>query len=180
MNKIIKLCVLTALSNQWQIEPIKDESLQPGRGGLVTSHTAEDDGREIGLHSALNWCFNGFFIVSSWICFRSFLGRREILGFSKCKIHLQKKKKEVQAAREPGATSWESEWSRSEWSRSSLCELIGCHFLLAALSGSGTHTFIWLHYTLDIRTWGDRSTGTPVPISSWPSDTGRRRKCDSN
>lgn len=92
MNKIIKRCVLTALSNQWQIEPIKDESLQPGRGGLVTSHTAEDDGREIGLHSALNWCFNGFFIVSSWICFGSFLGRRQILGFSKCKIHLQKNK----------------------------------------------------------------------------------------
>lgn len=92
----------------------------------------------------------GFFIVSSWI-FWVFLKRKTnsqiIQNSSKYFIHLEKKK--VQAARELGETGRESE---SEWSRSTLCELIGSHFLLAALSGSGMHTFICLHYTLDIPT----------------------------
>lgn len=66
MAKIIKGVVLTVLSNHWQIEPIKDQSLQAGRGRLGTSHTAEEDRGEIGPNSDPNWCFNGFFVLSSW------------------------------------------------------------------------------------------------------------------
>lgn len=59
----------------------------------------------------------------------------------------------------------------------SLCELIGSHFLLFALSGSGTCTFIWLHYTLDIKT--SSFFLFRAPLTCWEGDQPERR-CQSH